>query len=49
MAAARLVDGGVMLLLALDQVELWQPGGEDGHGWREPPDGRPNWTGQGCR
>jgi len=36
-----------MLLLALDQVELWQPGDEDGHGWREPPDGRPRWSGQG--
>lgn len=36
-----------MLLLASDEVEMWEPGAEDGHGWREPPEGRARWCGQG--
>ena len=37
------------LLVAADQVELWEPGELDDHGWREPPpDGaRPRWSGTG--
>jgi hypothetical protein len=40
----------VTVLLAVDQVELYQPGELDATGWREPPDestARPCWTGRG--
>lgn len=34
------------LLLPVDPVTLYAPGGEDGHGWRMPG-GEPSWTGTG--
>jgi hypothetical protein len=35
------------LLLDPDPVALYEPAGEDGHGWALPGDGPPVWSGRG--